>query len=127
MAVAAVSATLDHRILAAIRGLDRKEFRAPAQGWDPDITHVHSAAERGDREKAIGGRRGIVGVDAARGRARHDYRHVQPMVETARGRLGRRFTSARGRRDGPEEIGEVLEVLRPTGSGTGSSPPATPS
>src|SRR5205809_82199 len=74
---------------------------------------------------AIGGSsRGIVGVDIAGprpGGARYDYRQVQPMVEEARS-AGLGVTIHVGEEGGDmgrEEVGEVLEVLRPDRIGHG--------
>jgi adenosine deaminase len=76
-------------------------------------------------EKAIGwAPRGIVGVDIAGPRpngARYDYRQVAPMVEEARG-AGLGVTIHVGEEGGDigrEEIGEVVEVLRPDRIGHG--------
>jgi adenosine deaminase len=76
-------------------------------------------------EKAIGwAARGIVGVDIAGprpGGARYDYREVQTMVDTAR-EAGLGVTIHVGEEGGDmgrEEIGEVLEVLRPDRIGHG--------
>jgi adenosine deaminase len=76
-------------------------------------------------EKAIRwAARGIVGVDIAGprpGGARYDYREVQPMVESAR-EAGLGVTihvGEEGGEMGRDEIGEVLEVLRPDRIGHG--------
>jgi len=68
--------------------------------------------------------RGIVGVDIAGprpGHQRYDYRVVQPMVEEARSAgLGVTIhVGEEGGEIGREEIGEVLEVLRPDRIGHG--------
>jgi adenosine deaminase len=68
--------------------------------------------------------RGIVGVDIAGPRPRHerfDYRSVQPMVEEARAAgLGVTIhVGEEGGDHGREEIGQVLEVLRPDRIGHG--------
>jgi adenosine deaminase len=76
-------------------------------------------------EKAIGwAPRGIVGVDIAGPRpdgARYDYRQVAPMVEEARGAgLGVTIhVGEEGGEIGREEIGEVVQVLRPDRIGHG--------
>jgi adenosine deaminase len=68
--------------------------------------------------------RGIVGVDIAGPRPngeRYDYRRVQPMVEEARA-AGLGVTIHVGEEGGDmgrEEVGEVLEVLRPDRIGHG--------
>jgi adenosine deaminase len=76
-------------------------------------------------EKAIGwAPRGIVGVDIAGprpGGGRYDYRQVAPMVEEARS-AGLGVTIHVGEEGGDmgrEEIGEVVEVLRPDRIGHG--------
>ena len=76
-------------------------------------------------EKAIAwAPRGIVGVDIAGprpGGARYDYRQVAPMVEAAR-EAGLGVTihvGEEGGDTGREEIGEVIEVLRPDRIGHG--------
>ena len=67
---------------------------------------------------------GIVGVDIAGprpGGERYDYRQVQPMVETAR-EAGLGVTIHVGEEGGDagiEEIGEVIETLRPDRIGHG--------
>src|SRR3989442_2005771 len=68
--------------------------------------------------------RGIVGVDIAGPRvdgARYDYRQVAPMVEEARAAgLGVTIhVGEEGGEVGREEIGEVVEVLRPDRIGHG--------
>ena len=68
--------------------------------------------------------RGIVGIDIAGprpGHERYDYSTVQPMVEEARAAgLGVTIhVGEEGGAHGREEIGEVLEVLRPDRIGHG--------
>jgi len=76
-------------------------------------------------EKAIRwARRGIVGVDIAGPRpagARYDYRQVIPMVEEARAAgLGVTIhVGEEGGEMGREEIGDVIEALRPDRIGHG--------
>ena len=69
-------------------------------------------------EKAIAwADRGVVGVDIAGprpGGARYDYTAVRPMVETARAAgLGITIHVGEEGATGAEEIGEVVESLRP--------------
>jgi adenosine deaminase len=67
--------------------------------------------------------RGVVGVDIAGprpGGARYDYTSVQPMVETARAAgLGVTIHVGEEGETGAEEIGEVVESLRPDRIGHG--------
>ncbi len=102
---------LDHIILAAIRGLDRASLEYPQvrAGLILMMDRTFSAEQNTVIvEKAVRwAPRGIVGVDIAGPRpngARYDYGQVEPMVEEARGR---------------EEIGEVVQVLRPDRIGHG--------
>src|SRR6266702_5509619 len=119
---------LDHIILAAIRGLDRASLEYPQvrAGLILMMDRTFSAELNSIVvEKAIGwASRGIVGVDIAGPRvngARYDYREVAPMVEEARG-AGLGVTIHVGEEGGDvgrEEIGEVIEVLRPDRIGHG--------
>ncbi|MGE5691019.1 MAG: adenosine deaminase family protein [Pseudomonadota bacterium] len=119
---------LDHIILAAIRGLDRASIEYPQvrcglilmmdRTFDADLNAIIV-------EKAIRwAPRGIVGIDIAGprpGGARYDYTQVQPMVETAR-EAGLGVTihvGEEGGAHGREEIGEVIESLRPDRIGHG--------
>src|SRR6185437_9759103 len=68
--------------------------------------------------------RGVVGVDIAGPRpngARYDYRQVEPMIEEARAAgLGVTIhVGEEGGEMGREEIGEVVDVLRPDRIGHG--------
>src|SRR5438105_4659900 len=119
---------LDHIILAAIRGLDRASLEYPQvrAGLILMMDRTFSAELNGIIvEKAIRwAARGIVGVDIAGPRidgARYDYRQVIPMVEEARGAgLGVTIhVGEEGGDTGREEIGEVVEVLRPDRIGHG--------
>src|SRR5947199_1129922 len=113
---------LDHIILAAIRGLDRASLEYPQVRAGLILMMDRTFTARQNEvivEKAIGwASRGIVGVDIAGprpGGARYDYRQVQPMVEEARS-AGLGVTIHVGEEGGDvgrEEIGQVLEVLRP--------------
>jgi len=119
---------LDHIILAAIRGLDRASLEYPQVRaglllmMDRTFTAEQNAIIV---EKAIAwAPRGIVGVDIAGprpGGERYDYRQVAPMVEAAR-EAGLGVTihvGEEGGETGREEIGEVIEVLRPDRIGHG--------
>jgi adenosine deaminase len=119
---------LDHIILAAVRGLDRASLEYPQvraglilmmdRTFSADLNAIIV-------EKAIGwAPRGIVGVDIAGPRPdgrRYDYREVVPMVETAReANLGVTIhVGEEGGATGREEIGEVVEALRPDRIGHG--------
>jgi adenosine deaminase len=119
---------LDHIILAAIRGLDRAGLEYPQvrAGLILMMDRTFSAEQNTVIvEKAIRwAPRGIVGVDIAGPRphgARYDYRQVAPMVEEARGAgLGVTIhVGEEGGEIGREEVGEVVEVLRPDRIGHG--------
>jgi adenosine deaminase len=119
---------LDHIILAAVRGLDRASLEYPQVRaglilmMDRTFTAELNAIVV---EKAIRwAGRGVVGVDIAGprpGGTRYDYRHVAPMVEEARA-AGLGVTIHVGEEGGDmgrEEIGEVVDVLRPDRIGHG--------
>src|SRR5262245_3858168 len=119
---------LDHIILAAIRGLDRASIEYPQvrAGLILMMDRTFSAEQNTVIvEKAVRwAPRGIVGVDIAGTRphgARYDYREVEPMVEEARAAcLGITIhVGEEGGEMGREEIGEVVEVLRPDRIGHG--------
>jgi adenosine deaminase len=119
---------LDHIILAAIRGLDRASLEYPQVRAGLILMMDRTFTERQNEvivEKAVRwASRGIVGVDIAGprpGGSRYDYRQVQPMVEEARAAgLGVTIhVGEEGGAVGREEIGEVLEVLRPDRIGHG--------
>jgi adenosine deaminase len=118
---------LDHIILAASRGLDiaRLEYPQVRAGlilmmdrtFDPRQNEIIV-------EKAIRwADRGVVGVDIAGprpGGARYDYTQLAPMVETARAAgLGITIHVGEEGETGAEEIGEVIESLRPDRIGHG--------
>src|SRR5881394_2687607 len=119
---------LDHIILAAVRGLDRASLEYPQVNAGLILMMDRTFTPRQNEvivEKAMRwAARGIVGVDIAGPRSngeRYDYRRVQPMVETAR-EAGLGVTihvGEEGGEMGREEIGEVLEVLRPDRIGHG--------
>jgi adenosine deaminase len=119
---------LDHIILAAIRGLDRASLEYPQvrAGLILMMDRTFSAELNAIIvDKAIRwAARGIVGVDIAGPRvegARYDYGQIAPMVEEARS-AGLGVTIHVGEEGGDvgrEEIGEVVEVLRPDRIGHG--------
>src|SRR5256714_1275573 len=119
---------LDHISLAAIRGLDRASLEYPQvrAGLILMMDRTFSAELNSIVvEKAIRwAPRGIVGVDIAGPRpdgGRYDYRQVTPMVEEARA-AGLGVTIHVGEEGGDvgrEEIGEVVEALRPDRIGHG--------
>jgi adenosine deaminase len=119
---------LDHIILAAIRGLDRASLEYPQVHAGLILMMDRTFTARQNEvivEKAVRwASRGIVGVDIAGprpGGARYDYRQVLPMVGEARAAgLGVTIhVGEEGGEMGREEIGEVLEVLRPDRLGHG--------
>ncbi len=119
---------LDHIILAAIRGLDRASIEYPQvraglilmmdRTFDARLNEI--IVEKAIRWSA----RGIVGVDIAGprpGGGRYDYTQLAPIVETARD-AGLGVTIHVGEEGGDvgrEEIGEVVEALRPDRIGHG--------
>jgi adenosine deaminase len=119
---------LDHIIMAAVRGLDRASLEYPKVNaglilmMDRTFTHAQNEVIV---EKAIRYRsRGVVGIDIAGPRprpGRFDYRELAPLVETARA-AGLGVTIHVGEEGGDvgvEEIGEVVEHLRPERIGHG--------
>jgi adenosine deaminase len=118
---------LDHIILAAIRGLDRASLEYPQVRSGLILMMDRTFAPRQNEvvvEKAISwASRGVVGIDIAGprpGGGRYDYRQVQPMVETAReAGLGVTIHVGEEGDTGVEEIGEVVEHLRPDRIGHG--------
>jgi adenosine deaminase len=119
---------LDHIILAAIRGLDLAALEYPQVRAGLILMMDRTFDARLNEivvEKAIRwSDRGIVGVDIAGprpGGGRYDYTQVAPMVETAR-EAGLGVTihvGEEGGDTGREEIGEVIEALRPDRIGHG--------
>ncbi len=119
---------LDHIILAAIRGLDLASLEYPQvraglilmmdRTFDARLNEI--IVEKAIRWAA----RGIVGVDIAGprpGGARYNYTQLAPMVETAR-EAGLGVTIHVGEEGGDmgrEEVGEVVERLRPERIGHG--------
>jgi adenosine deaminase len=119
---------LDHIILAAARGLDVASLEYPQVRAGLILMMDRTFSQRQNEvivEKAIRwAPRGIVGIDIAGPRpehARYDYSAVQPMVEEARAAgLGVTIhVGEEGGEFGRDEIGEVLEVLRPDRIGHG--------
>jgi adenosine deaminase len=119
---------LDHIILAAIRGLDRASLEYPQVTaglilmMDRTFTQEMNAVIV---DKAIRwAPRGICGIDVAGprpGGERYPYRDLQPFVEEAR-EAGLGITihvGEEGGEAGIEEIGEVVETLRPDRIGHG--------
>jgi adenosine deaminase len=119
---------LDHIILAAVRGLDIASLEYPQVRaglilmMDRTFTATQNAIVV---EKAIRwADRGVVGVDVAGPRvegARYDYTQLQSTVEEARA-AGLGITihvGEEGGEMGREEIGEVVETLRPDRIGHG--------
>jgi len=118
---------LDHIILAAIRGLDRASIEYPQVRAGLILMMDRTFTQRQNEivvDKAVRwASRGIVGVDIAGPRpdgARYDYTQVRPMVETARAAgLGVTIHVGEEGETGLEEIGEVVEHLRPERIGHG--------
>jgi adenosine deaminase len=119
---------LDHIILAAIRGLDVASLEYPQVRAGLILMMDRTFTPRQNEiivEKAIRwAPRGVVGIDIAGprpGGERYDYAQVQPMVEEARD-AGLGVTIHVGEEGGDfgrEEIGQVLELLRPDRIGHG--------
>jgi adenosine deaminase len=119
---------LDHIILAAIRGLDLAslEYSQVRAGLILMMDRTFTADQNMVIvEKAIRyASRGIVGVDIAGprpGGTRYDYTQIREHVEIARGAgLGVTIhVGEEGGGHGVEEIGEVVETLRPDRIGHG--------
>ncbi len=118
---------LDHVILAAVRGLDRASMEYPQVRCGLILMMDRTFTQRQNEvvvEKAISwASRGIVGIDVAGprpGGERYDYRGLEPMVEAARGAgLGVTIHVGEEGATGAEEIGEVVEHLRPDRIGHG--------
>jgi len=118
---------LDHVILAAIRGLDRASIEYPQVRCGLILMMDRTFTRRQNEivvEKAIRwASRGVVGIDVAGprpGGARYDYRQLEPMVAAARAAgLGVTIHVGEEGATGAEEIGEVVEHLRPDRIGHG--------
>jgi adenosine deaminase len=119
---------LDHIIMAAARGLDRAGLEYPQVRAGLILMMDRTFTDAQNEvivEKAIRYRaRGIVGIDIAGPRprpGRYAYRDLEPMVATAR-EAGLGVTihvGEEGGESGVEEIGEVVEHLRPDRIGHG--------
>src|ERR671934_1392299 len=119
---------LDPIILAAIRGLDRASLEYPQVRAGLILMMDRTFTTEQNMvivEKAIRyAARGVVGVDMAGPRpdgGRYDYRQIVPMVEEARA-AGLGVTIHVGEEGGDvgrEEIGQVVDVLRPDRIGHG--------
>ena len=118
---------LDHIILAATRGLDlaRLEYPQVRAGLILMMDRTFDARQNEIIvDKAVRwASRGVVGVDIAGprpGGRRYDYTQLTPMVETARAAgLGVTIHVGEEGETGAEEIGEVVESLRPDRIGHG--------
>src|SRR5262245_31636186 len=118
---------LDHIILAAVRGLDRASLEYPQVRAGLILMMDRTFEARLNEivvEKAIRwSDRGVVGVDIAGPRpdgARYDYAQVAPMVDLAReAGLGVTIHVGEEGATGREEIGDVIEHLRPDRIGHG--------
>ena len=118
---------LDHIILAAIRGLDRASLEYPQVRAGLILMMDRTFAQRQNEvvvEKAIRwASRGVVGIDIAGprpGGGRYDYTQISPMVESARAAgLGITIHVGEEGETGGEELGEVVEHLRPDRIGHG--------
>src|SRR5919201_332343 len=119
---------LDHIIMAATRGLDRASLEYPQVRAGLILMMDRTFDERQNGvivEKAIRyASRGIVGIDIAGprpGGARYRHAGLAPLVEEARAAgLGVTIhVGEEGEAHGLEEIGEVVETLRPDRIGHG--------
>jgi adenosine deaminase len=119
---------LDHIILAAVRGLDRASLEYPQvrAGLILMMDRTFSAEQNMVIvEKAVRyAARGIVGIDIAGprpGGSRYDYAALADHVAAARAAgLGVTIhVGEEGGRNGVEELGEVIEALRPDRIGHG--------
>jgi len=119
---------LDHIILAAVRGLDRASLEYPQvrAGLILMMDRTFTADQNMVIvEKALRYRsRGVVGIDIAGprpGGTRYDYTQIREQVELARdGGLGITIhVGEEGGDMGVEEVGEVVDALRPDRLGHG--------
>jgi adenosine deaminase len=119
---------LDHIILAAIRGLDRASLEYPQVRAGLILMMDRTFGERQNAiivEKAVRwAPRGIVGIDIAGprpGGGRFGYAELAPLFEEARGAgLGVTIhVGEEGGEHGVDELGEVIETLRPDRIGHG--------
>jgi adenosine deaminase len=119
---------LDHIILAAIRGLDLASLEYPQVNAGLILMMDRTFSQEMNAvivDKAIRwAPRGICGIDVAGPRPhgeRYPYRDLQPLVQEAR-EAGLGITIHVGEEGGDagiEEIGEVIETLRPDRIGHG--------
>jgi len=119
---------LDHIILAAIRGLDLASLEYPQVNAGLILMMDRTFSQEMNAvivDKAIRwAPRGICGIDVAGPRPhgeRYPYRDLQPLIEEAR-EAGLGVTIHVGEEGGDagiEEIGEVIETLRPDRIGHG--------
>ena len=126
---------LDHIIMAAARGLDRASLEYPQVRAGLILMMDRTFDERQNAvivEKAIRyasrGHRRRRHRGPAPGGARYPYAELAAARREARAAgLGVTIhVGEEGGEHGVAEVGEVIETLRPTGSATGSSPPASP-
>ena len=119
---------LDHIIMAASRGLDLASLEYPQVRAGLILMMDRTFTERQNAtvvEKAIRySSRGVVGIDIAGprpGGERYPYRELAPLINEARtAGLGVTIhVGEEGGRHGIEEIGEVVEHLRPERIGHG--------
>ena len=119
---------LDHIILAAIRGLDLASLEYPQVRAGLILMMDRTFERRLNEiivEKAVRwADRGVVGIDIAGprpGASRYDYTQIEPMIETARAAgLGVTIhVGEEGGEIGRQELGEVVEHLRPDRIGHG--------
>jgi len=119
---------LDHIILAAIHGLDRASLEYPQVRAGLILMMDRTFTQRQNEiivEKAVRwAPRGIVGIDIAGprpGGERYDYTQVRPMIDEARDAgLGVTIhVGEEGGEHGRDEVGEVVEHLRPERIGHG--------
>src|SRR6188472_4515119 len=119
---------LDHIIMAASRGLDRAALEYPLVRAGlilmMDRTFTREQNEVIVEKAARYAERGIVGIDIAGPRpngGRYRYRDLAPLVDEARSAgLGVTIhVGEEGGAHGIEEVGEVVETLRPTRIGHG--------
>ena len=119
---------LDHIIMAAVRGLDRARLEYPQVRAGLILMMDRTFTQEQNEvivDKAIRyGSRGVVGVDIAGPRphpGRYAYRALEPLVDEARAAgLGVTIhVGEEGGHVGVEEIGDVLEHLRPERIGHG--------
>jgi len=118
---------LDHIILAAVRGVDRASLEYPNVRAGLILMMDRTFDARQNEvivEKAVRwSDRGVVGIDIAGprpGGTRYDYTAVAPMIDVARAAgLGVTIHVGEEGETGAEEIGEVIESLRPDRIGHG--------